>query len=440
MHFTSGLKLMTAVSLLSFCLSSCSGAVASEPITEQYSDDQLYELCSGEISENISAAGKLSSSDEVKVQGINEVLVNSVFVKKGDIVRKGDKLFSYDFEEIQNELDELKQEYNSQSEYIDYRHALNCRNLEQARSNGDANINQAQSDWANAINERDSAYSSYNSIIDDINSAPEQFPQTDEGKEALEARYAELRIKEAAAAERINSSESAVTQADRMLVAARRESEANIQSMQDNIDAEKYDTSLVQLSKQIKEKEEKIISDTITAPVDGIISELNVSAKEEIRGESAVIITSCDKLFASVQVGRSDIYTVTPRCKADLIIGDCNETVTATVSRISHVAERDTDTFTVELTPDDKMNIDGVFLGMEITARIYTKIKENVLKAPYSFIRTDNGHDYYVLKVKENSEGIMETLNIPVQIGISTATEAEIYSDELHEGDRLLIK
>ena len=440
MHFTKVLKLISAVSLLSLAISSCSPITTSDSVTEQYQPDQIYKLLSGDISENISATGKLSSAAEVKIQGISDLPIKDIYVKKGDIVKKGDKLFSYNFEKIQNEIDELKKEYTSQSEYIEYQHSLSCRNLEQARSNGNTNIYQAQCDYNNAINERDSAYSDYNSIIDEINSNAEKVSQTEEEKAALEEKNAELHAKETAAKERISLSETAVTQTSRMLEAAKRESETSIQSIQDNLDAEKYDTSLSQLDKQIKEKEEKLISDTVLAPTDGIISELNISTEEMCHGESAIVITSCNKLFASVQVSRSDIYTVTPGSSAELITGNQNDAIAATVSRISHIAERDTDTFTVELSTDHEFDPNNVFLGMEVTAKICTQKKENIFKAPYTCIYTDNGQDYYVLKITENSDGINEPLRLPVQIGISNATEAEISSDELHNGDSLLIK
>ena len=432
---------MVAVSLLLLIfLSGCSGVSMSEPATEQYQPDQIYELYSGTISESISASGILSSDNEIKVQGMSDVPVSCIFVRKGDVVKKGDKLFSYDFSEIQSELDELKQEYDLQSKYIEYQHSLNCRNLEQARSSGNMNISQAQDDLNKALNERDVAYSYYNSIIEDINSAVEQFPPTDEGTQALEARYAELWIEEEVAAERISSTEAAVIQADRILEVTKRESETNIQTMQDNIDAEKYDTSLSQLKKQIQEIEEKIATDTVLAPENGIISELNVTGSETIHGEVAVVITSCDNLFATVQVSRSDIAMLSPGSRAEILSGEGGDAVTATVSRISHIAEPDTDTFTVELTPDYVAEASEVFLGMEVTSRIYTTNKENVLKAPYTCIRTDEGQNYYVLKLNELPDGTTETIRVPVQLGISTATEAEISSDELHSGDRLIMK
>ena len=63
-------------------------------------------------------AGIVSTGNEANVKKDSSKKVATVYVKKGDIVKQGDKLFTYDAEQAQNSLDKAKLELEEQKSLL----------------------------------------------------------------------------------------------------------------------------------------------------------------------------------------------------------------------------------------------------------------------------------------------------------------------------------
>ena len=100
------LILLTAVFLTAGIAAGC-GAVAEESAPVQ----SVAMLCGlTDIMQQQMYAGIVTTGSEANVKKDSNKKIANVYVKKGDIVKAGDKLFTYDAEQAQNSLDKAKLE------------------------------------------------------------------------------------------------------------------------------------------------------------------------------------------------------------------------------------------------------------------------------------------------------------------------------------------
>jgi len=159
-----------------------------------------------------------------------------------------------------------------------------------------------------------------------------------------------------------------------------------------------------QADAQLKQAEESLRKTTIFAPMDGIISELNVELGERVLGTSqfqgTTVMTVADlsKMEARVDVGENDITTVaigdTARIDVDALP---DKKLTGRVYEIGNSAktkgtgtQEEVTNFEVKIRVLDK----DVPLrpGMSMTGTIETETKHNVISVPIQSVTTRTGN------------------------------------------------
>lgn len=181
----------------------------------------------------------------------------------------------------------------------------------------------------------------------------------------------------------------------------------------------------------------KLDSLVIRAPIDGIVSDINVSAGETLE-ESVVAfnIKSADSFTIVATVDELDIVNVEVGQSAQVEVDALDDkTFAATVSRISALGtvESGVATYEVTLTLEES---EGIMDGMTASANIVVADKQQVLLAPVSCISTRGGQNY-VTVVTYNESGEAVTTNQDVTIGMSDDDSVEIL-EGVSEGDLLV--
>jgi HlyD family secretion protein len=159
-----------------------------------------------------------------------------------------------------------------------------------------------------------------------------------------------------------------------------------------------------QADAQLKQANESLAKTAIYAPMDGIVSELNVEQGERVLGTSqfqgTTVMTVADlsRMEGRVDVGENDIITIangdTARIDVDALP---NRKLTGLVYEIGNSAktkgtgtQEEVTNFTVKIRILDK----DVILrpGMSMTATIETETKRNVIAVPIQCVTTRSGN------------------------------------------------
>ncbi|MHC6179232.1 efflux RND transporter periplasmic adaptor subunit [Clostridium sp. JNZ X4-2] len=170
----------------------------------------------------------------------------------------------------------------------------------------------------------------------------------------------------------------------------------------------------------------------ITAPYDGIISDVYISPGDSINADQQLLNMFDNKNFYTVvSVDETDLPNLKVGQKADIKVNAFPDVkFTGTVKDISQQGEytNGVSNFNVTISFDE---IHDIKVGMSTEASIATASKENVLAVPIEAIK-DSGDKKYVI----TSDGKGKTKLKEVKTGISNGTMVEIVSG-LTEGEQV---
>lgn len=172
---------------------------------------------------------------------------------------------------------------------------------------------------------------------------------------------------------------------------------------------------------------------TITAPIDGIVTSVNVSEDDYVRSEStlAKIVNNYEIEF-EIEVDELDILELQVGQEAKVTIDAIEETssipLVGTVSEIAlegtTMSSVTTYPVTISLTGNDDIR-----MGMNCSAEIIVKSAEDVLVVPIEAINTKKNKYYVTMESGEERE---------VEIGIYNEEYIEIVSG-LTEGEKVIL-
>jgi HlyD family secretion protein len=172
---------------------------------------------------------------------------------------------------------------------------------------------------------------------------------------------------------------------------------------------------------------------TITSPIDGIITEIDVNEGDYVREEStlAKIVNNYDLEF-NIDVDELDISKIKVGQEVIVTIDALNSTklnpIKGTITEIAveGTSQNDVTSYPVKISLQGN---DEIKIGMNANAEIIIEKKENILVAPVEAINTRKNKSYVTLKDGTQSE---------VTVGIYNEDKIEIVSG-LSEGDVVLL-
>lgn len=294
--------------------------------------------------------------------------------------------------------------------------------------------------------------------------------------QALEQEVASWKTKYEAAEKEVSSYESAYEQAesasDSKLDAydqqvenqedSTRNNASTVASKTDNLSTARYNASVSGTSDQqkVKDYEEQLSRCTVTAPMSGIVTAVNLEEGDLYNGTAIVMIEDTSAYEISTEIDEYEIGKI--REGQQVVIktnGTGDEELDGTVKSI---APRATAGGT-EVTYKVIVSIDtpNELLRMDMTAKlsIILENKENVLTVPYEAVREAEDGTYYIEVVKEDmdtqpedgeqekeSDGAagntireVKTERIAVEKGIESDYYIEVIGEALTEGMEVVI-
>ena len=192
-------------------------------------------------------------------------------------------------------------------------------------------------------------------------------------------------------------------------------------------------SSLNDAYEDLNNEKENLDFYTIVAPIDGIVTNINVSEGDYVRSESNLMtIVNNDNVEFQIDVDELDINDVTVGAEVKVTIDALEETATSPF--IGHVTNISIEGNSMNSVTSYPVTIslegsDKIKMGMNCTAEIIIQSKENVLTVPVEAVNTKRG-EYYV--------SFVDGTEAKVEVGLYDDTNIEIVSG-LTEGDEIYL-
>lgn len=420
--------------------------------------DMLNQMMSTEIAqiekrslvESLSATGKIVSLDsENIIAQVSGVKVKEVLCEVGDTVKAGDVICLLDTEDLEINLNNAKTNLDVSDQKSDANVAIAQRGLNESFENEavqvDRDYEDAQlryDDYQKALADYDKAKQEYDSAVNEYNFREAQY---NEKKDAAQAKYKESRregdpeemdeyqlsrdpevsyyLSKLTSAETDKNSkqkalDNAKASADKALETYNntirsyedhvRNNDSAIMSKNDSLKNARLDdrTATLNSEQQTKQYEDQINECTVVAPIDGVITALNVT--EGAIYSNAATIATIEDTSAYEVTAEIDEYDIAKVKEGQRVVIKTNGTgdveYEGEVISIAPRATKSTSTSGVSqssnVTYTVKMSITGDInsLKMDMTAKISIILseKDGVLAVPYDAVQTDEDGRFYI--------------------------------------------
>ena len=427
-----------------------------------------------DLSETISLKGNLSGESVTNISSKAASEVTVLNVQVGDIVKKGDVLCELDSKKIEEELEKANVNLTNSEAIENNNSKQNIKNLNDAKEDQAQALKDASAAIEAARNEYNSAKANYDAkgaslsternnlaaLEEAMNKAKEAYENaSEEEKEELKKEYEnavaaynekaveveKLELEYAELESAVSVAGKALTEAQNAYNEVKKSTDRAIESYQNVIDMEKYQTDDTTLSDAVKELIEQLEDCTVKAPIGGVVTAVNVSVGD-INQPGVVMITieDNDNKKLVVEVDEKDILKLEEGMKAEVtsdVLED--ETIDAVLKRVVRVKNQSVASEENTITAGGYMAEISVgktdlLLGMSAKAEIILKEAKDILCVPYDMILTDESGNSSILIAVDNGNG----LYVAKKVSITTGEEYEYYTQvtggELNEGDLII--
>ncbi len=381
--------LITACSSSQNTEESVAQAAPQENEQENITPVEVATVEKGDISLIYSYAGNLQSKDEVTVLPAASGRVESVLVEVGDEVKAGDPIATVErdryIEQVRQaqavlttaKLNLAKMELGSRPEEIAAAQA--AVQLAKAALNDVANINDNERTAASAaLAQTQVALRKAQSDYDKIAWAG----NVGETREAQDLERATINYENALAAYNLqtNPSDSQLAPLMAQLTQAELALALRLEPFRE-IDYEIARTAIEQAESGLTMANLQLDDTTIEAPFDGVIAEVYITEGSTVGPQSPVARQVSTAVEASIEVEESRISQIFDGQNASLqVTAYPGQEFPAAVTSVAPVADKDTRTFTVKVTPVDAEGL--LRSGMYANARLLIDEKQDTLLVP----------------------------------------------------------
>lgn len=347
------------------------------------------------IQTNMEYGSKLASSTETTVMPQVSGKINSINVKVGSNVKKGDVLAVIDSKTLQAQYDQAKGSYDS------------------------ANANYVKT-----------ADSSFTSQLQQAESSLQSFQlQYDDANRTLSTVQQEYNIGDASK-EDLDTAKSKVTNITNQINSAK----DSIELLQSKSGPEANAAAAAQVSQaqgSLEGAQLQLNNTQITAPVDGVISIKNVDIGNTVSsGASVFSIIDNTSLIAEVDMTDKNVVKVQKGQKVSVKVDALeNKVFEGIVDSISPSADNKTQLYAVKVRVDNKDN--AITAGMLARLTFPDEKKDNILVIPNDAIFMQNGVSYVYTVVNNKVK------KVSLETGISDSSRTEV-KGELKQGDYVI--
>lgn len=399
-------------------------------------------VAKGTLVSSVSGSGNIIVDQTVKVSPTITGTVDNLGVNLGDQVKKGQTLFTISNDSLDVTVSKAYSTYlqaqqalvTAQGQVLtaqaNYTNVLEDAGQAKARTGIDQ-ANQQVLSAQNQLNEDQQTLNNTPSSAANYQVLQDKVPSDQAALKTAQDGQASANI----AAQQANVMASATVQSAKDQLSA---AETNV-----TIDQKNVDNSLADYNNQ------KTTADgrTVTAPIDGTITSLNVTNGDQIgtggtvAGSSSsttsgsstpITISDLSSLKASVQINEVDATSVQVGQKVSMTF-DAIDSLTSTgkVEKIDTVGTVTQGVVTYSATIDFDSIDSRIRPGMSVSATITTAVAQDVLTVPNSAVKSDNNGSY--VQVMQNGTPVQQN----VVTGATNDTDTEITSG-LNEGDTIV--
>lgn len=358
----------------------------------------------GSVSSSVSASGSIEEIEKYDVYMDTTLKVTKILVEKNQKVKKGDKLFEVDTDNIVSELEKLV--INKKIEEL----SMDTPSLESEVKRAEASIRSAEK----VLSDEKEKYQSNKALFEAKAISQSEF---DMSKKAVD--NAEEALKDAKLAY-----ESAVEARN-----------ADKKVKQERLKATNLGIS--ELEKQIEK-----INNSLICPIDGVIVEMNIQEGAFTNSTiPAVRIINTENLRVRARLSEYNMKGVMVGQKVK-ITGDAIDKeieVTGKVESISPVAKNNMTSGGEEIVVEVIISIDNkdpvLKPGLSVDCEIFTTEKSDIVVIPQTPIREDKDGNKYVFVIDMEKNTISQR---NLKLGIISDMKVEVV-EGLNEGDTLVL-
>lgn len=191
-----------------------------------------------------------------------------------------------------------------------------------------------------------------------------------------------------------------------------------------------------------------INGEDIVAPCDGILLELPIAVGDEVAvGGSVAMVMGKDGFTMGIAVDETEISSVALDQEVTFTIDALNEDYTGKVTEISYNGSSSGGSVAFQITATVDY-VEGVYPGMSASAQIVIEDSGEGLLVPVDAVMTSGDENYIYLAPSGSEEGtvyeedeidVNDLTKVTVETGMSDGTYMIIESDEIAEGDLIII-
>ena len=330
--------------------------------------------------------------------------------------------------EALNALTDPTESYTAAANALESANAKVKKLADQGQAAGDAEYDAAKQ-------EADAAQATY----DSVSAEKATYDAAVQVVNETQASYTEAHQAYTAAAEAEEKASDAYETASDNLTDASKNNDRNISNAADSLEkAQKQKEYSNDSSAQtIEDYQEQITACTVTAPISGVITAMEVEEGDTYLGEGKTLfsIANSQNFIVSASVDEYDVSSISKDMTAAVIVealGD--DELPAKVSYIAPTATTSTSgnsagsaSYDLEIALDDE-NAD-LRIGMTAKASIVKEAVYDVLTVPYDCVTTDEDGNSSVTIDKDG-----EKVQVPVTVGMQSDYYVEISGDNIEEG------
>lgn len=393
------------------------------------------------LSESISATGTVESAKSKTISAnVNGLKIQSVKVKVGDKVTKGQTILTFDQSDLEESLTEAEE------------------NLSDVKSQNAQNISSAQT----ALSDARSNYA-YEKAKADKNVKQTKAAVSDSKKKiaSLKKQIEKAGTQEKAALqESLTKAQESLQQAQESYENAKasressnRQNQSAVTQAKSSLENEKANAkkSLKEAKKQKEQAEEALADAEVKATISGVVTVLNVEEGDTYTGGALMQIDDISSFTVTTTVDEYDISNVEVGQKVVILTEATDEqeingeitfvapsTSSSSMENASSGMENSSSTEGYEVKINITDAVENLRMGLTAKCSIILKQAENVFAVPYDAIhKNENREDViYVAKDESNPSDYSE---IRVTKGMESDYYVEISGDALEEGMSVII-
>ena len=441
-----------------------------EAMAAQEAQIETVQVKRQNLIDSVSVTGTIESADARKVSAsAKDVKVQEVRCQVGDYVNAGDVVVVLDTSSLERSLEEARNR-QALSTYTEN------KSIETASENYAEAVEDGTDAYNKAVKSEAQAKEDLKEADGDLNEAAERLKRREErvaeAKEALngasvpaepsgesseeeqaayqaalevyqqlekayeeaQASYTEAHQAYQAAEQADEKAQEAYETASEALTEEQKKNDRNIADAEDGLEKAQMEHSYSNDSSEqtIENYEEQIASCTVTSPISGIITAMQVEAGDTYLGEGNILFEVADQehFVVSASVDEYEISKLKKGMEAAVIVEAIGEEeLPAKVSFVSPTAaSSDTGSASYQLEIGlDEANQD-LRIGMTAKASVVLRAAYEVLTVPYDCVETDVEGNSSVY-IDKNGEKVQ----VPVEVGMEGDYDVEVSGEEITE-------